>query len=138
MARKLSKKQEKFIAEYVLTGNGKLAAMASYKVKNENVARSIASENLTKPAIIEEINAKKLDIAEFIKEKAEMAAKVVVEIAQYGEDDKVKIAQRSRKYGRLKENNLRRLGSFPWKVSVISVAKLSLLRELLSDFVTVF
>ncbi len=63
--RRLSKKQKGFIKDYVATGNGTQAALNHYDVKNENVARSIASENLTKPAIMDAI----LSIAEQIPDE---------------------------------------------------------------------
>lgn len=50
--RKLTVKQKKFVKEYVLNnGNGQEAAKAVYDVANDNVARNIASENLTKPNV---------------------------------------------------------------------------------------
>ncbi len=48
---KLTKKQEGFVRDFVHTGNGQEAALKNYDIKGddkENIARSIASENLTK------------------------------------------------------------------------------------------
>lgn len=50
--RKLTPKQKEFIQRYIETGNGTQAALEVYDVNNNNTARSIASENLTKPAIV--------------------------------------------------------------------------------------
>src|ERR1700734_1172040 len=56
MARTLTKKQRKFVNEYADTGNGSLAVKeAGYDVANDETARAIASENLTKPNIQAEL-----------------------------------------------------------------------------------
>lgn len=56
--RNLTVKQKKFVKEYVATdGNGQKAAKAAYDVKSDSVARTVASENLTKPNIKEAIEA---------------------------------------------------------------------------------
>src|SRR5262245_17720779 len=47
----LTLKQRRFVAEYVRTGNGTQAALTAYDTTDTNTARSIASENLTKPAL---------------------------------------------------------------------------------------
>lgn len=51
MANKLTKKQRGFVKDYVKTGIGTVAVRNHYDVANDNVAKSIASENLTKPYI---------------------------------------------------------------------------------------
>lgn len=51
---KLTKKQKGFVDDYVLSGNGQKAALNNYEIEakdKENVARAIASENLTKPNV---------------------------------------------------------------------------------------
>jgi phage terminase small subunit len=53
--KRISKAQKGFSQDYVKTGNATESAMRNYKVKNRNVAKSIGSENLTKPDIIKEI-----------------------------------------------------------------------------------
>lgn len=63
---KLTKKQKGFVKDYVQTGIGSLAVKENYDVINDNTARSIASENLTKPAIIEEIEKVSKTLAERI------------------------------------------------------------------------
>lgn len=52
VSKPLTIKQKKFVKAYVSTdGNGQEAAKAAYDVKSDAVARTIASENLTKPNI---------------------------------------------------------------------------------------
>lgn len=51
MTPKLTKKQRGFVKDYLATGNGTQAALANYETNNIDVAKSIASENLTKPYI---------------------------------------------------------------------------------------
>lgn len=55
-ARKLSHKQKTFVKEYTKTLNGTQSALKAYDTSDPNVAGAIASENLTKPKIKEEIN----------------------------------------------------------------------------------
>ncbi len=54
--KRLTLKQLKFIQIYIETGNATKAAMTVYNCKNENVAKSLGSENLTKPDIACEID----------------------------------------------------------------------------------
>lgn len=55
MARALTKKQRGFVKDYIETGIGSLAVKKNYDVTDDNTARSIAYENLTKPAIVKSI-----------------------------------------------------------------------------------
>ena len=55
MSRRLTIKQRKFISEYVKTGNGTQSALTAYKT-TPMTAANIASENLNKPQIVEEID----------------------------------------------------------------------------------
>jgi len=55
MSRKLTKKQKTFVKEYLKTGNGAKSALKSYNTTDNLTARTIASENLTKPNIIKSI-----------------------------------------------------------------------------------
>ncbi len=60
--QKLSKKQKDFVDLYAHTGNGQESALKAYEIESKdagNVARAIASENLTKPNIIEAIKVKR-------------------------------------------------------------------------------
>ena len=53
---KLTVKQAKFVKEYVKNdGNGTKAALKAYDAKDETVASSIATENLRKPYIMDEL-----------------------------------------------------------------------------------
>lgn len=63
--KRLSKKQEGFIRDFVKTGNATEAASRNYDVKNRNVAHNIGSENLQKPTIL----AKVKSIAESIPDE---------------------------------------------------------------------
>lgn len=47
----LTVKQRRFVRGYLETGNGTEAALIAYATTDRSVARAIASENLTKPAI---------------------------------------------------------------------------------------
>lgn len=51
MDYKLTKKQKGFVKDYIKTGIGEKAALNNYDTTDPNTARSIASENLTKPNI---------------------------------------------------------------------------------------
>ena len=54
--RPLTAKQRSFVKHYVETNNAtKSATLAKYNAKTDNTMRAIASENLTKPNIINEI-----------------------------------------------------------------------------------
>jgi len=56
MNGKLTFKQKRFIQEYIKNkGNGEHAALRTYDTTNPDTARSIASENLTKPTVQEEL-----------------------------------------------------------------------------------
>lgn len=51
MAKRVSKKQKEFAAEYVKTGNGTRSALKVYDTDDYGTANSIAVENLQKPVI---------------------------------------------------------------------------------------
>lgn len=55
-ANTLSLKEKAFSVDVVKTRNGTKSAKKIYNTKNDNVAAAIASENLRKPKIREEIN----------------------------------------------------------------------------------
>lgn len=56
MSRKPTLKQKAFAEEYIRNGgNGTQAAMKVYDTEDNATARSIASENLTKPNIMDEL-----------------------------------------------------------------------------------
>jgi len=84
--RSLSPKQEKFIEEYIKTGNGKEAALRVYNTTDGKTAKSIAVENLSKPAIQAEIQRKKADLAKEFKIEAINAFN---KLKEYIEQDKI-------------------------------------------------
>lgn len=51
MAKTLTKKQRGFVKDYVKTGIGSLAIKLNYDVANDNTARTMGAENLSKPLI---------------------------------------------------------------------------------------
>lgn len=51
MRAELTKKQTKFVASYLETGNATEATDRAYKAKNRNTAHAIGAENLRKPTI---------------------------------------------------------------------------------------
>ncbi len=58
--QKLTKKQKGFVKDYVKTGNGEKSALNNYDIDGkdkENIARSIASQNLTKLNVINAIQS---------------------------------------------------------------------------------
>jgi hypothetical protein len=73
----MSPKQQKFINEYLVDGNGTQAVKrAGYKVKDDDTAAVIANENLRKPKIASVIEAKQAELsnatrltAEWVREK---------------------------------------------------------------------
>lgn len=63
--RKLSKRQQGFVVDYLKTGNGAEAARNNYNIVGKSadgIARSIASENLTKPAIVSAIEEGRISL----------------------------------------------------------------------------
>lgn len=82
MARKITTKQKNFAAKIADGASGVVAALAVYEIKshgdNEASARAIASQNLTKPIVLEELeklgfnedNAKRV-VAEILNDKDE-------------------------------------------------------------------
>lgn len=57
MATELTKKEKGFIKDYLETGNGTEAALKNYDTEDKNIAASIASQNLTKLKIQNEIRS---------------------------------------------------------------------------------
>lgn len=70
--RKLTRKQQAFVKQ--LIDNPKMSATQAvkntYNVKNDNSANQLASENLTKPMIVSELNRHSRTIEEVISRKA--------------------------------------------------------------------
>jgi len=67
--RKLTKKQRGFVNDYVLEENGTKAVLNNYNAKDNIVAKSIATENLTKPYIIEAIEVKRKSLRQALIDK---------------------------------------------------------------------
>lgn len=90
---KLTKKQRGFVKDYVLEENGTKAVMNHYDVKDNLVAKSIATENLTKPYIVEAIENKRKSLKEALIEKGIDEKKIADKInvlldATIGENEK--------------------------------------------------
>lgn len=69
MAKTLTRKQETFVEAFVESGNGTISALAAYDTESKDVAKSIASENLTKPYVQEAI-AERIKTREELVEEA--------------------------------------------------------------------
>lgn len=70
----LTIKQERFVKEYLETGNGAQSALKVYNTDNPRTAAVIASENLTKPNIqkyLEDIAVKAATRVEQLMEQSE-------------------------------------------------------------------
>ena len=80
MNTELTKKQRVFADEYINTGNAGLAAEKAYDVKNNQTARSMGSENLTKP-----------NIREYIEEQAFDAMGRIVELSINATSEEVRL-----------------------------------------------
>ncbi len=80
---KLSKKQLGFVKDYVLTGNGQEAAMNNYDIGGkdpENTARSIASENLTKPNVMLAVEIKKETLKSALEKQGITPEKIAIKV----------------------------------------------------------
>lgn len=65
---KLTKKQRMFAKNYALTENGTQSVIeAEYDVKSAEVAKVIASENLTKPNVVEAIKNEQKNLLEALE-----------------------------------------------------------------------
>ena len=80
MARVATKKQRKFAKEYVESGNGTQAALKAYDTESKDTAKSIASENLTKP-----------NVRELIDGYAAKAIKGIQTLAETAENESVRL-----------------------------------------------
>ena len=77
---KLTKKQKGFVKDYLDTGNATESAERNYNVKDRDVARSIGSENLTKP-----------DIRAYLADKSNDAVSMVYTLSQTAENEGVRL-----------------------------------------------
>lgn len=66
---KLTKKQKGFVNDFVIDENGTKAALNNYDTDKPVVAANIASENLTKPYIVEAIENKRMSLREALIEQ---------------------------------------------------------------------
>lgn len=69
---KLTKKQRGFVKDYLETENGTQAALKNYDIESsnpENVAKAIATENLTKPAIIAALESERKSLKQALIDK---------------------------------------------------------------------
>lgn len=81
--RKLTPKQETFVREYVLTGNGSEAARKAYP--NQKVPKVQATENLSKPYVVAEVERLRKPLRDRFPEIAET---VVARLAKLFDDKK--------------------------------------------------
>ena len=79
MTRKPTLRQKGFVKDYLDTGNATEAVRRNYNVTTINSATSIASENLTKPSIID-----------MIKNEAEGAFSRIIDLSITAENETVK------------------------------------------------
>lgn len=66
---KLTKKQKGFVNDYSIDENGTKAALNNYNTDKSVVAANIASENLTKPYIVEAIEDNRMSLREALIEQ---------------------------------------------------------------------
>jgi len=78
--RRLTKKQKKFADRYLDTGNGTKSALEAYDTEEENCAAVIASENL-----------RKLNIQEYLEDKARECAIMAYELAKNAQNENVRL-----------------------------------------------
>lgn len=78
---KLTKKQQGFVKDYIETGNATEAVINNYDIKDNATARSIGSENLTKP-----------NIQAVIESHAEKAESMIYNLSQNGEAEAVRLS----------------------------------------------
>ncbi len=105
MEKKLTIKQQKFVNEYIKTGNGTQSAIkAGY---SENCAQEIASENLLKPIIKAKIEKVMNKTAEQIGINAEF---VLSNLKYFASKKKIKWAGHAIKSNELLGKNLKLFG----------------------------
>jgi len=86
MARTLTKKQKGFVKDYLETGVGVEAVRRNYDVSDDVTARSIATENLTRPLIVKAI-ADALPDEDLAQKHKELLNAVVFERISFKPDD---------------------------------------------------
>ncbi len=79
--KKLTKKRQGFVKDYVLNGeNGQEAAKANFDVSNDNSARAVASELLTIPNVIEAIEVERETLKSALEKEGVTPSKVAKKI----------------------------------------------------------
>ncbi len=82
--RRITKKQEGFLRDFLDTGNGTQAALCNYNIKGknkENIAASIAKENLRKP-----------QIKDMLEMEAKGALSRILELSKGAENEAVRLS----------------------------------------------
>lgn len=74
--RKLSKKREGFVKDYVETGNATEAAARNYPVKSRKVAQAVGSEILSSPIVQQAVEARKETLREALERKGVTSEKI--------------------------------------------------------------
>jgi phage terminase small subunit len=89
--RKITPKQEKFVEEYVQSGNGVQSALIAYDTDKYNVAKTIACENMTKPYVVQAIDEKKRDLMQEFKDNAYRMYAVLIDVLENTNNQKLKV-----------------------------------------------
>lgn len=78
---KLTKKRKGFAKDYVLNGeNGQEAAKANFNVTNDNSARAVASELLTFPNVIAEVEIQRETLKSALEKKGVTPDKIALKV----------------------------------------------------------
>lgn len=101
MSRRITKKQKAFADEYLETGNGLRSALKVYNTTKPDTAKVIASENLTKPNVLEYLQGIAYSVANHMetlafKAKSEnvqqLASKDILDRSGYKATDKLQLS----------------------------------------------
>ena len=90
---KLRPKQKVFVNEFARTGNGTQAALKAYEIESPNkidVAKSIASENLTKPYIIEAVEITQVTLRDALIKQGVTPQKFAIKVDELLENPNYK------------------------------------------------
>lgn len=74
--RRLSKKREGFVKDFVETGNATEAAVRNFNVKDRKVAQAVGSEVLSSPIVQEAVEARKETLREALERKGVTSEKI--------------------------------------------------------------
>lgn len=111
--RKLTLKQQRYIEEYLKTGNATEAASKVYNTKNRDVAKSIWCENFTKPYIKAEI-----------EDRVQEAKDIIYWLAKWSKKDEVKIRAAQDIIDRSEWKALART-QLSWSIAILSEEELT-------------